>query len=386
MCNKSDKIARVAYETKPNLNKKHKPKLSSMKKISTLLMAAAALSFSANAVEPVEIEIANPSFEEVEGVVFTSGRATVTGFAGWSVMGSAAMNEDGSASGFFGMQDRNKSWSNGRYGQRTAAQADITGANYVYQGLTGVTPGIYVLQFDGQISRDSWQNELIITNADGEVTNTFYGFAYIKDNYPSAEPNALVPGVATAEGDGITALWTTGQPSGRGDKFFKLWRYFVIHVCSPDTYTDGDTDLEFGFGFPNNVDAEGNPVTITKANFAFDNFVLRRFDTTNVDEVKAWVNAEIAKIEAGDYSAPVVPDGGTEEAPVPMNVKNPFGDVNIPLMGFVTNSGWEPSTGINDIVAPVVKNDKYYNLQGIEIAKPTQAGIYIHNGKKYIVR
>ena len=69
-----------------------------------------------------------------------------------------------------------------------------------------------------------------------------------------------------------------------------------------------------------------------------------------------------------------------------MAVTNPSGNVNIPLVGFVTNSGWEPSTGINDIVAPVVKNDKYYNLQGIEIAKPTQAGIYIHNGKKYIVR
>lgn len=356
-----------------------------MKKISTLLMAAAALTFSANAVEPVEIEIANFSFEEGDYVAGAA-NANVKEFTGWNIMGSAGINESGEASGFYAVQYRNKSWTNGNWGNRSAAEPNVEGANYIYQKLSGVTPGIYVLQFDGQIARNNWQNDLIITNEEGETVATYYGFAYIMDNYPSATPDKLVPGVATEEGDGITALWTTGRGSGTGNKWFSLSRYFVIHVCSPDTYTDEETDLEFGFGYPNNVDAEGNSVAITKARIAFDNFILRRFDTTDVEEVKAWVNAEIAKIEAGDYSVPTVPAGGTDPEPVKMAVTNPSGNVNIPLVGFVTNSGWEPSTGINDIVAPVVKNDKYYNLQGIEIAKPTQAGIYIHNGKKYIVR
>lgn len=44
------------------------------------------------------------------------------------------------------------------------------------------------------------------------------------------------------------------------------------------------------------------------------------------------------------------------------------------------------STGIVDVIAkPRGGNGKIYNLQGIEISKPTK-GIYIRNGKKYIVK
>ena len=31
-------------------------------------------------------------------------------------------------------------------------------------------------------------------------------------------------------------------------------------------------------------------------------------------------------------------------------------------------------------------NKKYYNLQGMEILRPVNKGIYIHNGKKIIVK
>lgn len=346
-----------------------------MKKISTLLMAAAALTFSASAVEPVEVPINNFSFEE-GSYVAGNANVNVSGFEGWDIVGSAGINaETGEPSGFYAVQARNKTWTNGNWGNRTAVETTIDGANYISQKLSGVTPGIYVLQFDGMITRASYKSTL---------PEGMYGFAFIQDNYPSAEPTGLVPGVPTEKGDGITALWTNGQSDSNG--WLVLYRYFVIHECSELTYEDEETDITFGFGYPNNVDAEGNPATITKARLVFDDFILRRFDTKDVEEVKSWVNNEIAKIEAGDYSVPAVPTGGTEPEPVPMNVTNPSGNINIALSGFVTNSGWEPSTGINDIAAPVVKNDKYYNLQGIEIAKPTQAGIYIHNGKKYIVR
>lgn len=33
-----------------------------------------------------------------------------------------------------------------------------------------------------------------------------------------------------------------------------------------------------------------------------------------------------------------------------------------------------------------VENGKYYNLQGVEVANPTTPGIYIHNGKKFVVK
>lgn len=46
--------------------------------------------------------------------------------------------------------------------------------------------------------------------------------------------------------------------------------------------------------------------------------------------------------------------------------------------------GNEP-TGIKELETEKMNNNKYYNLQGIEIAHPVK-GIYIHNGKKVIVK
>lgn len=42
-------------------------------------------------------------------------------------------------------------------------------------------------------------------------------------------------------------------------------------------------------------------------------------------------------------------------------------------------------TGIKELETENLNNDKYYNLQGIEVAYPVK-GIYIHNGKKVIVK
>lgn len=43
------------------------------------------------------------------------------------------------------------------------------------------------------------------------------------------------------------------------------------------------------------------------------------------------------------------------------------------------------TTGIKELETKKVNNNKYYNLQGIEVAHPVK-GIYIHNGKKIIVK
>ncbi|MBP5507308.1 MAG: hypothetical protein J6Y23_05620 [Prevotella sp.] len=43
-------------------------------------------------------------------------------------------------------------------------------------------------------------------------------------------------------------------------------------------------------------------------------------------------------------------------------------------------------TGVNDIKATTVNNGKIYNLQGVEVKNPTQRGIYIINGKKFVVK
>lgn len=44
----------------------------------------------------------------------------------------------------------------------------------------------------------------------------------------------------------------------------------------------------------------------------------------------------------------------------------------------------DETSGITDITLGTA--GKYYNLMGVEIDKPTSAGIYIYNGKKYVVK
>ena len=46
------------------------------------------------------------------------------------------------------------------------------------------------------------------------------------------------------------------------------------------------------------------------------------------------------------------------------------------------------TTGINEVVNQSTKlNDgKYYTLSGQQVEKPTAGGIYIHNGRKFVVK
>ena len=53
---------------------------------------------------------------------------------------------------------------------------------------------------------------------------------------------------------------------------------------------------------------------------------------------------------------------------------------------FFEGSDDDATTGIHAISHPIADNDGYYTLQGIRVNKPVRAGIYIHNGKKIIVK
>ena len=53
---------------------------------------------------------------------------------------------------------------------------------------------------------------------------------------------------------------------------------------------------------------------------------------------------------------------------------------------FFEGSDDDATTGIHAINHPIADNEGYYTLQGIRVNKPVRAGIYIHNGKKIIVK
>ena len=66
--------------------------------------------------------------------------------------------------------------------------------------------------------------------------------------------------------------------------------------------------------------------------------------------------------------------------------KTIFGAKEYMVNLFFEGSDDGATTGIHAINHPIADNEGYYTLQGIRVNKPVRAGIYIHNGKKIIVK
>ena len=67
--------------------------------------------------------------------------------------------------------------------------------------------------------------------------------------------------------------------------------------------------------------------------------------------------------------------------------KHTTGAKKVPAL-FFDFANADDTTGIDEVVNTTVKNNdgKYYTLSGLQVEKPTAGGVYIHNGKKFVVR
>lgn len=98
---------------------------------------------------------------------------------------------------------------------------------------------------------------------------------------------------------------------------------------------------------------------------------------TRYFQVGAYKNSVLVKVgDDGTLSLGVKKDGGSEKDWVCVD--------NFRL----TYLGEQTPTGINGVTEDVepVKDGKIYNLQGIQVKDATQRGIYIKNGKKFVVK
>lgn len=98
---------------------------------------------------------------------------------------------------------------------------------------------------------------------------------------------------------------------------------------------------------------------------------------TSYFQVGAYKNSVLVKVgDDGTLSIGVKKDGGIEKDWVCID--------NFRL----TYLGEQTPTGINGVTEDVeaVKDGKIYNLQGIQVKDATQRGIYIKNGKKFVVK
>lgn len=146
-------------------------------------------------------------------------------------------------------------------------------------------------------------------------------------------------------------------------------------VPTKETTENGQTTYNYLFGFYNAQ--KGTGITTT---YKDDDFLLG-----------FWISKGTGAFYNNSACLPI--DKDTAEK-MNLGVSYNYNDFNpttgakkVPAL-FFDFANADDTTGIDEVVNTTVKNNdgKYYTLSGLQVEKPTAGGVYIHNGKKFVVR
>lgn len=193
--------------------------------------------------------------------------------------------------------------------------------------------------------------------------------------------------------------------SSTGKNIFK-WTYTGTQTARPTKviFTDasgnkklkGDTDIDFknhGYyvdgDYSKTITAGGTGGDDTKIMISYDN------STTNWSKVYCYIYLD--KTAAVEWPGiEMTADGNTYTCEVPDAFKLGYYVINngegaVTMNGkTIYQEGTEvheiETTNISKVQNDIFDDDAWYTLSGVKISRPTQPGIYIHKGKKYIVR
>lgn len=101
-----------------------------------------------------------------------------------------------------------------------------------------------------------------------------------------------------------------------------------------------------------------------------------------------WISNGTGKFYSNSACLPIAEaDADKMNLGVSYNDFGPSGDKEVPAL-FFDFANADGTTGIDEVVNTTVKNNdgKYYTLSGQQVEKPTKGGVYIHNGKKFVVK
>ena len=359
-----------------------------MKKFTSVMAASLAVCFGANAQlvgEDVTHLIANPSFEEEEVL------------AGWSVSGP---NESRWANRVVG-EDKMPHNGAGNQFVWIAEDGGLEPANIVEQWISSDKgEGTYVLSIAVNISRNSWRGNINCWSAPSATYPIDWsrGFLFIDDGTAEDYTTSTHPG-AVQIGECGQGKNDAGEGNPQAPEYMGL-----VQDINPET------------GEPV-VDAEGNPVMVpgmVKGGFK----LVRTFFTTDASDLVIGFGIPNDPQEAVDptnFDVDCLVDGKwVPSAERPEGTK--IGDYLLRVADTNPNKNcittipkgsmrWDnvklefyPTTDIEavkalyndsaavDYVAPAVENGKIYNLQGVEVKEASAPGLYIQNGKKFIVK
>ena len=160
---------------------------------------------------------------------------------------------------------------------------------------------------------------------------------------------------------------------------------FLQPILAPRVVpTSEENDINYLFGYYHAITGTGNGINPETGNHYDQNDFLMGFWISNGKGLYPSNSAylPVAKADAEKLNLGVKYDYKN------LDTNTVTGAKKIPALFFDFAKIGSSTTGINEVVNQSTKlNDgKYYTLSGQQVEKPTAGGIYIHNGRKFVVK
>ena len=160
---------------------------------------------------------------------------------------------------------------------------------------------------------------------------------------------------------------------------------FLKPILAPRVVpTSEENDINYLFGYYHAITGTGNGINPETGNHYDQNDFLMGFWISNGKGLYPSNSAylPVAKADAEKLNLGVKYDYKN------LDTNTVTGAKKIPALFFDFAKIGSSTTGINEVVNQSTKlNDgKYYTLSGQQVEKPTAGGIYIHNGRKFVVK
>ena len=160
---------------------------------------------------------------------------------------------------------------------------------------------------------------------------------------------------------------------------------FLVSILAPQVVaTSDETNINYLFGYYHAITGTGNGINPDTGTNYNQNDFLMGFWISNGKGLYPSNSAylPVSKADAEKLKLGVKYDYKN------FDKDNETGAKKIPALFFDFAKVGSGTTGINEVVNQSTKlNDgKYYTLSGQQVEKPTVGGIYIHNGRKFVVK
>lgn len=160
---------------------------------------------------------------------------------------------------------------------------------------------------------------------------------------------------------------------------------FLVSILAPKVVpTSDETNINYLFGYYHAITGTGNGINPDTGTNYNQNDFLMGFWISNGKGLYPSNSAylPVSKADAEKLKLGVKYDYKN------FDKDNETGAKKIPALFFDFAKVGSGTTGINEVVNQSTKlNDgKYYTLSGQQVEKPTVGGIYIHNGRKFVVK